>query len=172
MTPLELAEARRLVDAASPRPWRYETTWNNAGMALADLDMPGSCTGAKIEMLDADAAFITASRTLVPQLLDLVATLTAERDANAVSAAAGLDGDRVSADGRAVAILRARHKSIIGCGGRTNLVMLRAAAYSAWIAADSVLMTMADDTPPVIFELAIAAKHAAWLTYDALMEQP
>lgn len=81
MTFDELLVAHALVSAASPGPWRHETTWNNGGMALADLDMPGSCTGAKMEMLDCDAAFIAASRALVPALLREIALLTFERDA-------------------------------------------------------------------------------------------
>jgi hypothetical protein len=78
----DLAELRRLCEAASPASWGW--------MAECALLMDGDDepvfrnTGDRShDPTEADAAFIAASRSAVPRLLDLVPRLRAERDAAA-----------------------------------------------------------------------------------------
>ena len=80
LTPEQLAEARALVDAASPPPWRLD---DGDVLAPDDVDCPRGYNPKNrvADWCGNDAAFIAASRTLVPALLDFVAALTAERDA-------------------------------------------------------------------------------------------
>lgn len=103
MTPERLAELRRLADAATPGPWAWEATsqqdnsWcvgttdpPHEGEVVTDDDtvvVDWVAESGNAERL-ADAAFLAASRTAVPDLLDEVERLRAERDGYLTNAAA------------------------------------------------------------------------------------
>lgn len=79
MTPERRAEYRRLADAATPGPWEWSHLLNPNGLLSGDCEVIAilpehTCS---LEMLEADAAFIAASRTAVPELLDEVERLEA-----------------------------------------------------------------------------------------------
>jgi hypothetical protein len=60
---IDLDELERIARAATQdnEQWHYEESWNNAGMPLADLRIPGHNGGASVEMLLDDAAHIAAN---------------------------------------------------------------------------------------------------------------
>lgn len=82
MTSGELIAARVLVNAATPGPWESTTEdhmpigLHVRGRSLLMLDRDGMACVDRRE----DAAFIAASRLLVPALLNEIARLTLERD--------------------------------------------------------------------------------------------
>ena len=78
MTPEERAEARRLVDAATPGPWYTGPIGVDGpnGSMVADCDTQSETRVT----LAADIAFIAASRTLIPQLLDALEAAERERE--------------------------------------------------------------------------------------------
>ncbi len=53
-------------------PWRCEAGYNNAGCPTSFFYVPGHNDGATVELLEADAEFIVASRVDVPRLLATV----------------------------------------------------------------------------------------------------
>lgn len=74
LTPDDLVRARALADAATPGEWIARTE-AQSGAPVVWL------SNGLVVMVnrDDDATFIAASHTLVPQLLDLIEILTAER---------------------------------------------------------------------------------------------
>lgn len=60
-----------LLTGASGRPWKFEPSWNNAGMPLADFTIPGHNAGATVEMLAADAELIVEAINALPELLEI-----------------------------------------------------------------------------------------------------
>jgi hypothetical protein len=87
MTNDELAEARRLCDAATPGPWNkcYAPDTNTpAAVSDRDFEYIARTDIFSIHSDDsciANAAFIAAARSLIPALLAHVERLTKERDA-------------------------------------------------------------------------------------------
>lgn len=81
MTPEQRAEIRARADAATDGPWR-QTRW--ADQSTAGRDCIASTNGyeiirvARACLRDADAAFIAAARTDIPDLLDDIERLEAE----------------------------------------------------------------------------------------------
>lgn len=70
-------ELRALCDAATPGPWEWSHLLNPNGLLSGDCEVIAilpehTCS---LEMLEADAAFIAASRTAVPEILDEVERL-------------------------------------------------------------------------------------------------
>jgi len=106
MTPGDRAEARRLVDAATPGPWSHlvfrghtaakTAEWLHACAlkggpdfhlvqsqlppVLPDEESPTVCTPGNGPTSEANAIFIAASRTIVPKLLDAIEAAEREMD--------------------------------------------------------------------------------------------
>ena len=77
MTDEHLAELRALADAATSGPWKVSDTplapdFENAWVVLED-GRDGLHAGYDGQFSVADAAFIAASRTAIPELLDVIA---------------------------------------------------------------------------------------------------
>ncbi len=94
-TPEQLAEWRRLAEAASPAPWRHRDRLSDGtphcdvlsdhgadddGWFIVTGENPASSADGGYDMDPADARFIAASRTAVPALLDRVAELEASNE--------------------------------------------------------------------------------------------
>ncbi len=89
LTPEQLAEWRRLAEAASPAPWRHRDRLDDGtphcdvlsddgdSWCIVTGENPASSADGGYDMDPADARFIAASRTAVPALLDRVAELEA-----------------------------------------------------------------------------------------------
>lgn len=78
MTPDDLSAARALVDAAQQPPWRVV---DGDVLAPDDIECPRGFNPTNYVVKEPqanDAAFIAASRTLVPALLDEIQRLTQE----------------------------------------------------------------------------------------------
>lgn len=80
MTDDDIKRLRGLCAAATAGPWRWELTYNNAGLPLADFAIPGHNGGGVVEMLAVDAALIAAARTALPAALDEIERLRGELD--------------------------------------------------------------------------------------------
>lgn len=68
---IDLDRLRALLNGASGRPWKFQPSWNNAGMPLADFSIPGHNQGATVEMLAADAQLIVEAIDALPELLSI-----------------------------------------------------------------------------------------------------
>jgi hypothetical protein len=68
---IDLDRLRALLNGASGRPWKFQSSWNNAGMPLADFFIPGHNGGATVEMLAADAQLIVEAMDALPELLQI-----------------------------------------------------------------------------------------------------
>lgn len=66
---IDLAHLRTLLSAATARPWRVESAYNNGGMPTSDFFIPGHHGDVSVEMLTADADLIVAAVNALPQLL-------------------------------------------------------------------------------------------------------
>ena len=86
-----LARARVLLDGVTEGPWRWERNTLAGGkggydevIAPGPVDCSAYCYGGtsviELDNPDRDAEFIAASRTLVPELVDLAARQAAEID--------------------------------------------------------------------------------------------
>lgn len=91
LTAEERAEARRLADAATPGPWRADVSTPGLPHELhydvtAHDHLTPKGSGMRVSILSyshmpqRDHAFIAASRTLVPKLLDALEAAERERD--------------------------------------------------------------------------------------------
>jgi hypothetical protein len=79
--PLDLDALLALAEAATPGPWRVTRMTLFGGSPGAQVDAPGYCVAdcCESDLPGADAAFIAAARTAVPELIEQV------RDTEAVS---------------------------------------------------------------------------------------
>ena len=85
VSPKEIAELKRLAEAATPGPWSpiWDTDFYNAGMPerFADkIQIGGVDRDAFAELEPGDAEFIAAARTAIPRLIAHVEELQARID--------------------------------------------------------------------------------------------
>lgn len=74
----ELVAARKCMTRCE---YKAEDSWNNGGLPLADFSIPGSCTGATVEMLADDAHGIVATHAAADVLIEIAQAALALRDA-------------------------------------------------------------------------------------------
>lgn len=87
VSPENRAELRRLAEAATPGPWHLGKTGNTESHWVCAMDDENviqphcdhACRDAQREF-DADAAFIAASRSAIPALLDALEEAERQRD--------------------------------------------------------------------------------------------
>lgn len=75
-----IKQARELCDAATPGPWIVYESGNTVKSHMVITRSPWKCVTGGISPKTHNAAFIAASRTLVPQLCDALEAMTAHAE--------------------------------------------------------------------------------------------
>lgn len=75
-----ITKARELCEKATPGPWEFCESGNTVKSHMVITRSPWKCITGGISPKTNNAAFIAASRTLVPRLCDALETMTARAE--------------------------------------------------------------------------------------------